>query len=47
MQRSISDPPGPPSIPDVTMIGEDFVSLTWDPPKSDGGGRIIGYIIGK
>ena len=41
------DPPSAPGIPDVTMVTEDFVSLSWERPKSDGGGRIMGYIIGR
>lgn len=44
---NISDPPDAPGVPDVTMIGEDFVNLTWERPKNDGGGRIIGYLIEK
>lgn len=42
-----SDPPGPPGIPDAEEVGGDFVSLTWERPKSDGGGRIMGYFIEK
>ena len=36
-----------PGIPDIEEVGGDFVSLTWEKPSSDGGGRIIGYIIEK
>jgi|SRR6218665_1391652 len=42
-----SDPPGPPGVPDAEEVGGDFVSLTWERPKSDGGGRILGYFIEK
>ena len=28
-------------------VGGDFVSLTWQKPKDDGGGRIAGYYIEK
>jgi hypothetical protein len=31
----------------VTEVGGDFVSLTWERPRSDGGGRIKGYMIEK
>lgn len=41
------DPPDAPGVPDVTQVAEDFVSLAWNRPKSDGGGRIIGYLIEK
>jgi len=41
----VPDPPDPPGEPEATEVGGDFVSLTWDRPKSDGGGRILGYYI--
>jgi len=41
------DPPGPPGEPTGTEVGGDFVSLTWERPRSDGGGRILGYYIEK
>lgn len=41
------DRPGMPGIPDIEEVGGDFVSLTWQKPSSDGGGRIKGYIIEK
>ncbi|KAK3103159.1 hypothetical protein FSP39_016894 [Pinctada imbricata] len=41
------DKPDAPGIPSVTEVGGDFVSLQWDKPRSDGGGRITGYWIDK
>jgi serine/threonine protein kinase/predicted RNA-binding protein with TRAM domain len=41
------DPPGPPGEPEGTEIGGDFVSLSWEKPRSDGGGRILGYYVEK
>ena len=41
------DKPQAPGEPTVTEIGGDFVSLSWDKPSSDGGGRIKGYYIEK
>ncbi|XP_014665457.1 PREDICTED: twitchin-like isoform X3 [Priapulus caudatus] len=41
------DPPGPPGVPEIQQVGGDFVSLTWDKPSDDGGGRITGYWIEK
>lgn len=39
------DKPGSPGIPSVESVGDDFVSLSWDKPRSDGGGRLKGYFI--
>ena len=44
---SSPDTPDTPGMPEVTEVGGDFVSLTWEKPKSDGGGRITGYWIEK
>ncbi|XP_059156398.1 twitchin-like isoform X4 [Physella acuta] len=41
------DAPEAPGTPNVTEVGGDFVSLTWDKPRSDGGGKILGYWIEK
>ncbi|KAK2158172.1 hypothetical protein LSH36_175g03003 [Paralvinella palmiformis] len=41
------DAPASPGCPDVEEVGGDFVSLTWEKPKSDGGGKIKGYYIEK
>lgn len=43
----MSDPPDAPGTPEVTEVGGDFVSLNWEKPKSDGGGKIKGYWIDK
>ncbi|XP_053200690.1 twitchin-like isoform X3 [Panonychus citri] len=41
------DPPSAPGIPNVTEVGGDFVNLSWAKPESDGGSRILGYLIEK
>ena len=42
---ALPDAPAAPGMPDVTEVGGDFVSLTWDKPKSDGGGKLLGYYV--
>lgn len=32
-------------MPEVEEVGSDFVSLSWERPADDGGGRIAGYIV--
>lgn len=39
--------PSPPGTPKVLKVGRNYVDLKWDPPVSDGGSRITGYIIEK
>jgi hypothetical protein len=39
--------PSPPGTPKVTKVGKNYVDLKWEPPQSDGGSRITGYIIEK
>ncbi|KAJ1363943.1 Twitchin [Parelaphostrongylus tenuis] len=41
------DPPGPPTDIEITENGDDFVTLSWHRPMSDGGGRLRGYYIEK
>ncbi|XP_011700590.1 PREDICTED: twitchin isoform X1 [Wasmannia auropunctata] len=39
--------PSPPGTPQVTKVGKNYVDLRWEPPVSDGGSRITGYVIEK
>jgi hypothetical protein len=39
--------PDAPGEPKAEEVGGDFVTLTWPKPRSDGGGRILGYFIEK
>lgn len=39
--------PSPPGTPAVVKVGKCYVDLKWEPPASDGGSRITGYIIEK
>uniref|UniRef100_A0AAF5DMX8 non-specific serine/threonine protein kinase n=1 Tax=Strongyloides stercoralis TaxID=6248 RepID=A0AAF5DMX8_STRER len=41
------NPPSPPELVEVSSIGNDYVTLKWNLPKDDGGGKIRGYIIEK
>ena len=43
----ISDVPGPPGIPDISDIDSTKMTLTWTPPKDNGGADILGYVIEK
>ena len=39
--------PGAPEEPTVHEIGNNFVTLQWNKPSSDGGGPITGYWVDK
>lgn len=47
MKLSLPDEPSAPGKPAVTDWDKDHVDLQWNPPKSDGGSPITGYIIQK
>ena len=42
-----SDEPGSPQDLRVTEYWTDHISITWQPPETDGGAPITGYIIEK
>lgn len=44
---TFSDTPDAPGVPEITEVGGDFVSLTWEKPNSDGGGKIKSYWVDK
>ena len=39
--------PEAPSKPEVTAVDRTKITISWSPPKSDGGSPITGYIIEK
>ena len=39
------DPPGPPSVPELTEVTKESCHLMWKAPESDGGSTITGYLI--
>ncbi|KAL3977218.1 KRAB domain-containing zinc finger protein [Sarotherodon galilaeus] len=41
----VVDIPDPPEAPLVPEVGGDWCSMTWEPPKYDGGSPILGYYI--
>ncbi|XP_048012070.1 myosin-binding protein C, slow-type isoform X3 [Megalobrama amblycephala] len=41
----VVDIPDPPEAPLVTDVGGDWCTMTWDPPRYDGGSPILGYFI--
>ncbi|XP_026218953.1 myosin-binding protein C, slow-type isoform X5 [Anabas testudineus] len=41
----VVDIPDPPEAPLVPVVGGDWCSMTWEPPKYDGGSPILGYFI--
>ena len=38
-------PPGPPGQPQVVKVGRGYADLKWEPPRSDGGSKITGYLV--
>ncbi|CAG02431.1 unnamed protein product [Tetraodon nigroviridis] len=45
LKVKVVDIPDPPEAPLVPVVGGDWCSMTWDPPKYDGGSIILGYFI--
>uniref|UniRef100_A0A665W0X7 Myosin-binding protein C, slow-type n=1 Tax=Echeneis naucrates TaxID=173247 RepID=A0A665W0X7_ECHNA len=41
----VVDIPDPPEAPLVPVVGGDWCSMTWEPPKYDGASPILGYFI--
>ncbi|XP_069571911.1 myosin-binding protein C, slow-type isoform X2 [Brachyistius frenatus] len=41
----VVDIPDPPEAPLVPVVGGDWCSMTWDPPKYDGSSPILGYFV--
>ncbi|XP_056281097.1 myosin-binding protein C, slow-type isoform X2 [Pseudoliparis swirei] len=41
----VVDIPDPPEAPLVPVVGGDWCSMTWEPPKYEGGSPILGYFI--
>ncbi|XP_026065521.1 myosin-binding protein C, slow-type-like isoform X3 [Carassius auratus] len=41
----VVDVPDPPEAPLVTDVGGDWCTMTWEPPRYDGGSPILGYFI--
>ncbi|XP_071358505.1 myosin-binding protein C, slow-type isoform X2 [Trachinotus anak] len=41
----VVDIPDPPEAPLVPVVGGDWCSMTWEPPKYDGGSPILGYFV--
>ena len=37
--------PGVPDEPEVTDVATTTITITWNPPSSDGGSKITGYTI--
>ena len=38
-------PPGPPGTPEISDINKTSATVTWTPPESDGGSKIMGYTV--
>uniref|UniRef100_A0A6I8R4F5 Uncharacterized protein n=1 Tax=Xenopus tropicalis TaxID=8364 RepID=A0A6I8R4F5_XENTR len=47
VELDVADVPDPPRGIKVSDISRDSVNLTWNPPATDGGSKIINYIIEK
>ena len=47
LRNYVSVQAGPPSTPEIKAITKDSVTLAWEKPSDDGGGKILGYIIEK
>ncbi|KAM4523454.1 myosin-binding protein C, slow-type [Fundulus diaphanus] len=41
----VVDIPDPPEAPLVPVVGGDWCSMTWEPPKYDGSSPILGYFV--
>ncbi|CAF4189098.1 unnamed protein product [Rotaria sp. Silwood2] len=39
--------PSSPGMPEVKKVGKNYIELAWTPPTTDGGSKIVGYIVEK
>jgi len=40
-----ADKPGKPDVPEITQVAKTSCSLSWKPPKNDGGAEIFNYVV--
>ena len=41
----VVEKPGKPDAPKIVKIGKNSATLSWEPPKSDGGAEITNYVV--
>lgn len=39
--------PSSPGTPQVKKVGKDYVELAWEEPTTDGGSKVLGYVVEK
>lgn len=45
LENVISEVPSKPGRPEIQEIGDNFITLNWEPPLTDGGSQVVHYIL--
>jgi titin len=45
LSHILTEKPGKPDAPEITKLGKTSASLSWKPPRQDGGAEITNYVI--